>query len=196
MQGAPLVGWLVTAVCAGTGVYCLTRLRAGPGGRHRQTSGVEGVMGLGMAAMALPVADVPVTVLVAVFVMTAAWSLALLRTRTPHQGHHLLESGAMVYMALAMGGGHHGSADAGHPAVTTALLGYFAVYVLHCARSLVPTGGVPVGIGPAGPTGAAGPLGSDLPADSAAPGQAASPEIAAACRLTLAMGMFTMMLIH
>jgi hypothetical protein len=185
-HGPALLGWLLAAVCGGTGAYCLARLRGRRSAGHRQrpaTDGLMALMGLGMALMALPATGPPAPppqAFAALFAAAALWSLALLRTGRAHHGHHLLESLAMVYMALAMtgtdpaashGGAH--AASAGPPVVTGLLLAYFAGYALRAGhRLLTPAGTQPV------PPGSAG-----MP-----------PEVATACRLTLALGMVTMLL--
>lgn len=191
MHGPALVGWLLAAVCGGTGALCLLRLRGCRAGGERGTAGVEGLMGLGMAVMALPPTVLPAAppqAFAVVFAGGALWSLALLRAGAAHQGHHLLESLAMVYMALAMAGAGTAAADgpapaaahgaghagaAGHPAVTALLLAYFAGYALRSGHRLLT---------PAGP---------GRPARS---GAAMDPEVAAACRLILALGMVAMLL--
>ncbi|MYV65506.1 DUF5134 domain-containing protein, partial [Streptomyces sp. SID2131] len=55
MHGPALSGWLLVALCAVTGVYCLLRMRA-CAGEERRAAGGEAVMGFGMAFMALPAA--------------------------------------------------------------------------------------------------------------------------------------------
>jgi hypothetical protein len=172
VHGPAVLGWLLTALCGG-GAYCLARVREGGSAVHRQASGLEGLMGLGMAAMAVPataVPSAPAPAFVAVFTASAVWSLTLLRAGAAHQTHHLLESLAMVHMAVAMSGqhGHAGHGGAGHPVLTALLLAYFGGYVLRTGHRLLSAGRHP-GAGP-------------------------RPEVAAASRLTLAMGMFTMLL--
>jgi hypothetical protein len=53
MHGSATVGWLLTAVCAFVAGVCLLRAE-GAGGMRRRTARSEALMGLGMAAMALP----------------------------------------------------------------------------------------------------------------------------------------------
>lgn len=55
MHGTALSGWLLVAVCAATGAYCVLRLRSDCA-RARSSAGGEAVMGFGMAAMAVPAA--------------------------------------------------------------------------------------------------------------------------------------------
>ena len=50
-------GWLLVALCAATGAYCLLRLRS-PVAEQRRSAGAEALMGFGMAAMAVPAAVV------------------------------------------------------------------------------------------------------------------------------------------
>ncbi|MGO4758162.1 DUF5134 domain-containing protein, partial [Streptomyces sp. 2MCAF27] len=47
MHGPPLVGWLLVALCAATGSYCLLRMRGEPPGRVRRAAGAEALMGWG-----------------------------------------------------------------------------------------------------------------------------------------------------
>ncbi|MCH6159099.1 DUF5134 domain-containing protein [Streptomyces marispadix] len=53
MHGSATVAWLLTAVCAFVACVCLLRAE-GAGGMRRRTARSEALMGLGMAAMALP----------------------------------------------------------------------------------------------------------------------------------------------
>ncbi|WP_326594712.1 DUF5134 domain-containing protein [Streptomyces sp. NBC_01803] len=187
MHGPELVGWLVVALCGGTGAFSLARMRAGPAGA-RHAAGIEAAMGFGMALMAVPPAALPATPppagFAVLFAATALWSAALLRAGAAHQAHHVVESLAMVYMAVAMAaapGGHAGHAPGGVPLVTGVLLAYFALYTLRTGPRLLPTaaGGTP------GPVPVRGP---------AAGSHCAAPELAAACRLALSVGMFATLL--
>ncbi|MGK5632094.1 DUF5134 domain-containing protein, partial [Streptomyces sp. URMC 123] len=169
MHGPPIVGWLLVALGAATGAYCLLRMRAGCPG-PRGDAGGEALMGLGMAAMAVPVAAVaghPWTppLFAAVFGAAALRELAVVRelvAKGPrarprvHRLHHAVGAVAMVYMALAMGEGaaahaaHDGDRAAGGvPLLTGALLAYYAVCVLWSGVRLAPTaeagGGAPAG---------------------------------------------------
>lgn len=159
MHGPPLVGWLLVAVTGGTSLFCLLRMR-GAGREERRAAGGEALMGLGMAVMAVPWAQPSAAsgsrslgpVLLAVF-FTAAGLRSALLVRAPgrgvhraHHAHHVVGAAAMVYMALAMmptGGGHGGTAHgpAGVPALTGALLVYFAVSALCAAPRLIPAAG-------------------------------------------------------
>ncbi|MGP4001106.1 DUF5134 domain-containing protein [Streptomyces sp. 8N706] len=191
MHGPPLVGWLVVGLCGASGVYCLLLLRsAGPPGARRDAGG-EALMGLGMAAMAVPVLDPQpwaVRVFAAVFAVLAVRGLVHARTGGHHL-HHAVGSLAMVYTALSMpGGGAWGpEGHAGHvatqpsggfPMLTGLLLVYFAVYVLRTGTRIVPLGG-------------ADPAGSPTPVVA---GWVDRPELATACRMSMAMAMFTMLL--
>ncbi|WP_103500544.1 MULTISPECIES: DUF5134 domain-containing protein [unclassified Streptomyces] len=185
MHGPALVGWLLVALCGGTGLYCLLgAVRGVHGAARRRSSAAEGVMGVGMAVMAAPAPLPPGLVAVAlavVFGAAALWSL-ISRAALPHRGHHALESSAMVYMALAMRGGAHGAgghdADgaalhgelpaAGVPVLTGVLLLYFAGYAMYVAWQLLPA----------------------APAVSAGRAQA---QVATGCRLSLALAMAAML---
>lgn len=202
MHGPPLVGWLLVAVTGGTGLFCLLRMR-GAGREVRRAAGGEALMGLGMAVMAVPWAQPSAApgsrplgpVLLAVF-FTAAGLRSALLVRAPgrgvhraHHAHHVVGAAAMVYMALAMtptGGGHGGMAHgpAGVPALTGALLVYFAASALCAAPRLIPAAGpvnagltrpLPVAASPAapGPEALLDPAGvRDSPAASASAGPA------------------------
>ncbi|MEO3756126.1 DUF5134 domain-containing protein [Streptomyces sp. B6B3] len=185
-HGPELVGWLLVALCAGTGGYCLGWAAGGPGS-GRPSAVADGAMGLGMAAMAVPgvpvahgsFASVSVSAgFAAFFTGVAAWVAVLPGAGGAQRAHHVLESLAMVYAALAMtvaaaGGGH---ASAGLPPLTALLLVYLAMYLLTgTAPRLVPAGGGP----PPGPPGAGRPP--------------RAPEVVAACRLALGLGTLAML---
>ncbi|MFD5896620.1 DUF5134 domain-containing protein [Streptomyces sp. NPDC060366] len=167
MHGPATAGWLVVALCAAAGTYCLLRLRGATGARSGTaggTAGGEALMGFGMAAMAVPAAVVTPPrwvwlVYVAVFGVAALRALGPAR-RTSHHLHHLVGMLAMVYMAVAMAllpGGTHGAHSAGGtPLATGVLLIYYAGYVLWTGARLLPLqtvtvaeGGGPVGTGAA-----------------------------------------------
>lgn len=197
MHGPPLVGWSLVVLCTTTGAYGLVGTRAGAAGERRAAGG-DALMGLGMAAMAVPGA-VPHTrpwgyaLFAAVF--GAAGLHTLLRARSEPEAHHLhhaVGAFAMVYMALAMaetpaaraaaGAAHAGHAAAGHepagtPLLTGLLLVYFAVYVVRGAARMVPV-----------PAGAPGETGGQ----ERAPG---GRELTHACRLSMGIGMLAMLLI-
>ncbi|GGU76622.1 hypothetical protein GCM10010211_48320 [Streptomyces albospinus] len=102
MHTPPLVGWLLVLLCAAAGAYCLSRMRTGPAAVWRTARG-EGLMAVGMAAMALPASAVPLPpwspwLFTAVFGPAGLWALA------QRHLHHAVGALAMVYMALAMVG--------------------------------------------------------------------------------------------
>lgn len=154
-HGPGPVSWLLVALCSVTGLYCLTRLRAGAG-CPRAGAAVEAAMGLGMAAMAVPGAMTPdwtPAVFAASFAALAGCALAGALRGVPHGLHHALEASAMAYTAAVAawpshGGGHlaamHGG-PGGPPALTGALLLYFAVQVLRGGLALLPAREVPAG---------------------------------------------------
>ena len=174
MHGPASPGWLLVALCAATGAYCLLRMRSSVE-EQRRAAGGEALMGFGMAAMAVPAAVfTPPSwawpLYTAVFGAAALRALWAARTSACHL-HHLVGAGAMVYMAVAMATspGHHGGA--GVPLVTGVLLLYFTGYVLLSGARLIPaTAGVtPVGWGD-------------------------RPELARACRLSMGIAMVAMLL--
>ncbi|WP_313750317.1 DUF5134 domain-containing protein [Streptomyces parvus] len=208
MHGEAPTGWLLMVLCAVSGAYCLLRTRTGTP-RERRTARSEALMGFGMAAMAVP-AGVLSPPGWAWAVYAALFGAAALRALPPalrggHHLHHLVGSLAMVYMAVAMapavtgngGDGHagHGAAGAGGiPVLTGILLVYYAFYVLGSAGRLLPAAVVtPAGgtgvVTPAGGTGAIGrgPGGFGGRTDG-------RPELTTACRLTMGIGMFAMLL--
>ncbi|MFD3924441.1 DUF5134 domain-containing protein, partial [Streptomyces sp. NPDC058595] len=169
MHGPAAAGWLVVALCAGAGAYCLLRLR-GAEGAERGTAGGEALMGFGMAVMAVPAAVIPPPrwiwpVYVAVFGVAALRALGP-ALRTSHHLHHLVGMLAMVYMAVAMALPPDGAHSAGGtPLATGVLLIYYAGYVLWTGARLLPLqtvtmaeGGGPVGAGgrPPAPGGVGG----------------------------------------
>ncbi|MEV6978912.1 DUF5134 domain-containing protein [Kitasatospora sp. NPDC093806] len=186
MHGPALVSWLLAALTAASGGYCLTRLRHGACGpsdpsdpahrRHaRESDLAEGLMGFGMAAMALTGTAVPGTVWAWVYGPPAVL-LLLAAARRParraHRLHHAVGALAMTYMALAMTAvpGHpaHHAPATGSPALTGALLAYFGGYALWSGTRLLttPGGGAPM-------------IATALPR---------------ACRLAMGIGMFAMLL--
>ncbi|WP_406151152.1 DUF5134 domain-containing protein [Streptomyces sp. NBC_01012] len=208
MHGPALSGWLLMVLCGATGAYCLLRTRTGTA-RERASARAEALMGFGMAAMAVPAALLTLPewmwVVYAVVFGAAALRAVGFARAGGHHLHHLVGSLAMVYMAVAMapgaahatGGGHagHGTGAAGSaggvPLLTGALLVYYALYVLHSAGRLIPAP-APVGVpdgGGGSPRGSAGVGGG-----TAAPAWGARPELALACRLTMGIGMFAMLL--
>ncbi|MFJ8494310.1 DUF5134 domain-containing protein [Streptomyces sp. NPDC094038] len=178
MHGPASPGWLLVALCAATGAYCLLRMRSSVR-EQRRAAGGEALMGFGMAVMA-----VPATVFsppgwawplyAAVFGAAALRALWSARS-SPHHLHHLVGAAAMVYMAVAMaaapGGHHHGGS--GVPLVTGVLLLYFTGYVLLSGARLVPVA---------------------VTAGTAALRWGDRPELAQACRLSMGIGMVAMLL--
>lgn len=218
MHGPASAGWLVVALCAAAGTYCLLRLR-GATGAGRGTAGGEALMGFGMAAMAVPAAVVTPPRWVWL-VYTAVFGVAALRElgparRASHHLHHLVGLLAMVYMSVAMallpGGAHggHGTGGAGSaggtPLATGVLLIYYAGYVLWTGARLLPLQAVtapdagPSGIpGPGRAARAAGTVTAGTvvgPAVAAvAPVAGERPELALACRLSMGIAMLAMLL--
>lgn len=187
MHGPAMSGWLLVTLCGATGAYCLVRMRSCSGGA-REAAGGEALMGLGMAAMALPTAVVEQTgaawvVYASVFALAALRGLVPARHSARHL-HHLVGTLTMVYMAAAMAATSHAApaseaARSGHPAsgiplVTAGLLAYYTVYVLRSGLRLTPV---------------AAPAGS-----AAAVSLAARTELAPACRIAMALAMLAMLL--
>ncbi|MFI0987065.1 DUF5134 domain-containing protein [Streptomyces exfoliatus] len=194
MHGPALSGWLMVALCAATGVYCLLRMRV-CAGEERRAAGGEAVMGFGMASMALPAAVLtPPTwgwaVYAAVFGGATLHGLFTVR-RGGHHLHHLVGSLAMVYMAVAMASpatgahtGHTPGTTSGIPVVTGGLLLYYVVYVLHAGARLAPVATVRT-VRAGGPGQGQGP--------GPGPAWATRPELALACRLSMALAMLAML---
>ncbi|MFD3306861.1 DUF5134 domain-containing protein [Streptomyces sp. NPDC058694] len=195
MHGPASPGWLLVALCAATGAYCLLRMRSRVE-EQRRTAGGEALMGFGMAAMAVPAAALAPprwawVAYAAVFGAAALRALWAARSSTHHL-HHLVGAFAMAYMAAVMASGAH----AGVPALTGVLLAYFTAYVLWTGTRLVPVavagpGRVP---GP-GPGPAPGPRpGSGSGGGVRAAGWGDRLELARACRLSMGIGMLAMLL--
>ncbi|MFJ8082491.1 DUF5134 domain-containing protein [Streptomyces sp. NPDC096205] len=180
MHGPASPGWLLVALCAATGAYCLLRMRSGVE-EQRRSAGTEALMGFGMAAMAVPAAvfaPPPWAAAAYATVFGGAALRALWAARADaHHLHHLVGDTAMVYMALAMAGspGGHGHGGSGVPALTGVLLLYFSGYVLLSGARLVPVAGTP-----------AGPGGAVAWGDR--------PELSRACRLSMGIAMVAMLL--
>ncbi|AOR35883.1 DUF5134 domain-containing protein [Streptomyces fodineus] len=181
MHGPVPAAWLLVALCATTGAYCLLRMRSDVE-EQRRAAGGEAVMGFGMAVMAVPAAAFSPPswgwpVYAAVFGAAALRALWAARA-APRHLHHLVGAAAMVYMSVVMAaappGAHHGHGGAGVPLLTGALLLYFVGYVLLAGARLVP----------AAVAGAGG--GSTRWGDR--------PELSRACRLSMGIGMVTMLL--
>ncbi|MFI9803890.1 DUF5134 domain-containing protein [Streptomyces sp. NPDC052301] len=181
MHGPVSAAWLLVTLCAATGAYCLLRLRSGVE-EQRRAAGGEALMGFGMAVMAVPAAVfTPPSwawpVYAAVFAAAALRALWAARSG-PHHLHHLVGTGAMVYMSVAMAAtppaAHHVHGGSGVPLVTGALLLYFTAYVLLSGARLVPAAVAGAGAGPAR--------------------WGDRPELARACRLSMGIGMVAMLL--
>ncbi|MFG7941320.1 MULTISPECIES: DUF5134 domain-containing protein [Streptomyces] len=197
MHGPATVGWLMTALCAVTGLACVLRTRRA-GRPERAEAAHEAVMGFAMAAMAVPALwtgrplapDGTAAVFALLFGgLTVAGARHARGARDDGHGrgargrhlHHTVGAAAMCYLAAAMAfsspaghaAGHtgHGAPGAGLPLLTGALLVYFAGSVLRTGVRLLPAGapGTVVGAAPA-----AG--------------------MAAACRLAMGTGMCAMLL--
>ncbi|CAM5490431.1 hypothetical protein SALBM135S_05303 [Streptomyces alboniger] len=190
MHGPAQAAWLLVALCAATGAYCLLRMRSRIE-EQRRTAGSEALMGFGMAVMAVPAAVVALprwTWLLSAAVFGAAalhglWHSAGAARRDRHHVHHLIGALAMVYMSVAMvaaPGAHAGHTRAGLPPLTGVLLLYFAGFVLWSGARLAPARTAAAGEGATG-----GP--SVL-------GWGDRPELALACRLSMGIGMLTMLL--
>ncbi|MFE2521335.1 DUF5134 domain-containing protein [Streptomyces mirabilis] len=186
MHGPASPGWLLVALCAASGAYCLLRMRS-PVEEQRRTAGAEALMGFGMAAMAVPAAAATPPRW-AWFAYAAVFGAAALRTlwsvrSSPHHLHHLVGACAMVYMAAAMAAspGHHGhGGGSGIPLVTGALLVYFVGYVLRSGARLLPVAAV------AGDSGTLGGTPRAL-------GWGDRPELSQACRLSMGIAMLAML---
>ncbi|MFE7563792.1 DUF5134 domain-containing protein [Kitasatospora sp. NPDC057500] len=203
MHGPDLVSWLLAVLTAVSGGYCLSRLRHAPCSpaegaptgstradgtttvrrrwRDHESDLAEGLMGCGMAAMAVTGTAVPGEVWAWVYGPPAVL-LLLAAARRPdrraHRLHHAVGALAMTYMALVMAAGsghsgHHAAADS--PALTGALLAYFGGYALWSGSRLLSTSGGTV------PT-----SGGTVPVASAG--------LTKACRLSVVIGMFAMLL--
>lgn len=197
MHGPVWVGWLLVLLGAAAGAYCLVRARSGPAAQRGEARG-EGLMALGIAAMAWPVAPPSWSpwLFTAVFGAAGLWALA-------HRHlHHAVGALAMAYMALAMvvpasqQAGHTGqmgqmaqmgqaggtgpvahSVPGGVPLLTGLLLVYFTGYVLAAGVRLVPAAGAGAGEGTAG--GAVAVAGAG---------------VLPACRVAMGIGMLAMLL--
>ncbi|MEU9481514.1 DUF5134 domain-containing protein [Streptomyces sp. NPDC048191] len=186
MHGPVTAAWLLVALCAATGAYCLLRMRSVVA-EQRRAAGGEALMGFGMAVMAVPAAAFTPPrwawpVYAAVFGAAALRTLWAART-APHHLHHLVGASAMVYMSVAMAaapaGAHHAHGGVGVPLLTGALLVYFAGYVLLAGARLVPAAVAVAGAG----------------ADGGSVAWGDRPELARACRLSMGIGMVAMLLV-
>ncbi|MDJ1137269.1 DUF5134 domain-containing protein [Streptomyces iconiensis] len=212
MHGPATVGWLLVALCALTGAYCVLRAK-GTDGARREDAGGEALMGFGMAAMAVPSVwtwqplppAVTAAAFAALFTALLARELGLLLLRWRRDGrrgarpcvhlHHVTGALAMAYMSLAMaaafagtggaaGPAAHGTGTGGIPVLTGALLVYFAGYALWNGAQLIPSpAGAPATAG-AGAGVAFGPACAVIH----------QPGVTAGCRLAMSTAMFTMLL--
>jgi len=220
VHGPVSSAWLLVALCAVTGMYCLLRMRSGVE-EQRRTAGGEALMGFGMAAMAVPAAVVAPppwawAAYAAVFGAAAAHALWT-ALGNAHHLHHLVGASAMAYMAAAMAGGTH----SGVPVLTAVLLVYFTAYVLWTGTRLLPVAvagpaggpgavGAPAVTGPAGEPGAPGEPGEPGAhrahrahrargehrdaRELGMPGWGDRPELGRVCRLAMGIGMLAMLL--
>ncbi|MFD9859079.1 DUF5134 domain-containing protein [Streptomyces alboflavus] len=202
MHGPGSASWLLVTLCAGSGAYCLLRMRSRVE-EQRRTAGGEALMGFGMAVMALPatVVQPPRGVWLgyaAVFAAAGLW-MAWPAVRAPRHLHHVVGALAMVYMATAMvaaPGGHAGHGGTGVPVVTGALLLYFAGHVLLSGARLAPVGAVAAGgEGAPGGGGDRAACRAAEPRPDRAVGWADRPELVLVCRLAMSMGMLAMLVL-
>jgi hypothetical protein len=190
VHGPASSGWLLVALCAATGAYCLLRMRSGVE-EQRRAAGGEALMGFGMAAMAVPAAvfTPPSWAWPAYAVVFGAAGLrALWAARSGrHHLHHLVGDAAMVYMALVMAGSSaHAHGRSGVPLLTGVLLLYFTGYVLLAGVRLLP---VAVAAGGGAAVGSGSEAGG-----GATDGWGDRPELARACRLSMGIAMLAMLL--
>ncbi|WP_411114035.1 DUF5134 domain-containing protein [Streptomyces sp. 029-5] len=192
MHGTATSGWLLVAICAAAGSYCLLRLRDSVGDQRGSVGG-EALMGFGMAAMAVPAAVLTpprwVWAGYVVVFLGAALHTLVRAGGSGHRLHHLLGMLAMVYMAGAMAVAPAGAHSAhtqgatgggsGAPLITGVLLVYYAGYVLWAGARLLP---VPATAGPEGGGG------------TALVGWGERPELALVCRLSMGIAMLAMLL--
>jgi Domain of unknown function (DUF5134) len=209
VHGPASPGWLLVALCAATGAYCLLRMFSAVE-EQRRAAGDEALMGFGMAAMGVPAAVVAPPrwvwlVWTAVFGAAALRALWAART-SPHHLHHSVGALAMVYMAAVMtvAPGEHGThTGSGVPLLTGAFLLYFTGYVLWSGVRLIPVAGVTGGTrtaaegaqttaGVTGTTGTAGAVG--VVGVVGAVGWGDRPELVRACRLSMGIAMVAMLL--
>ncbi|MFJ9851146.1 DUF5134 domain-containing protein [Streptomyces sp. NPDC101150] len=199
MHGPPLVGWLLVLLCGAAGAYCLAQARTGTAARRGELRG-EGLMGLGMAVMALPASAMAAPawsswLFAGAFGAMGLWALARRHV------HHAVGALAMVYMALAMvlpaaaGGGvggpahlaemHHAgpmgqvgpmshAAPGGLPLLTVVLLAYYTVFVIAAGLRLAPAA-----------------VAAEGPVAAVAAGR---PAVIRACRVAMGIAMLAMLL--
>ncbi|MEU9116657.1 DUF5134 domain-containing protein [Streptomyces sp. NPDC048483] len=196
MHGPPLVGWLLVLLCGAAGAYCLSRVCTGTAAQRVEARG-EGLMGLGMAVMALPASALAPPswsswLYAGAFGAMGVWALARRHV------HHAVGAVAMVYMALAMvlapaAGGQTGStahldrmthmnpadpmgpsAPGGLPPLTGLFLAYYTVFVIAAGVRLVPAAVV-----------------ADGPVAAMTGGR---PAVVGACRVAMGIAMLAMLL--
>lgn len=115
------LGYVLAVACLAIGVLHLLRVRLDLPGEATHAA-----MGLGMAAMFSPLGDpVPVPVWSAVFLLGGAWFAAAALRSPAGRGrddavHHVVASGAMLFMLL----GAHGGGVAGTGAVHAGHVGH------------------------------------------------------------------------
>ncbi|MGW0828197.1 DUF5134 domain-containing protein [Streptomyces sp. NPDC002845] len=189
MHGPASSGWLLVAVCAAAGAYCLLRMRSAVE-EQRRAAGGEALMGFGMAAMAVPavVMEHPRWAwfgYAALFGAAALHALWAART-SPHHLHHLVGALAMVYMSAVMAAypdsTHIGHSGAGLPLLTGVLLLYFAGYVLWSGARLIPVAAV-----------ADGTQAVTAGSRPRTVGWGDRPEVARVCRLSMGIAMVAML---
>ncbi|MFF9045782.1 DUF5134 domain-containing protein [Streptomyces parvulus] len=188
MHGPASPGWLLVALCAATGAYCLLRMRSRDE-EARRAAGGEALMGFGMAAMAVPTAAFtpPAWTWAAYAAVFGAAGLRALWAAARYGGHHLhhlVGAAAMVYMAVVMAGSPahaHAHGASGPPAATGVLLLYFTGYVLLTGVRLLPVAAVAGG----------GPRATGW--GDRATGWGDRPELARACRLSMGIAMLAML---
>lgn len=192
MHGPAQAGWLLVALCAATGSYCLLRMRSRIEAQRRAAGG-EALMGFGMALMAVPAAVLApprwawlgYAAVFGAAALRAVWAAHGNRHHLHHL-HHLVGACAMVYMAVAMAAtptAHAGHGGGGAPALTGALLLYFAGYVLWSGARLLPV-----------PTLAATEGGGGGGGGGTVVGWADRTELAMVCRLSMGIAMIAMLL--
>ncbi|MEW9520413.1 DUF5134 domain-containing protein [Streptomyces tubercidicus] len=215
MHGPAWVGWLLVLLGAAAGVYCLVRARTGPVAQRGEARG-EGLMALGMAAMAWPLAPPSWSP----WLFTAAFGTAGLWALARRHLHHAVGALAMAYMAVAMvvpsqRPGHTGQmgqmshlgttepmaemgqaggtgamahvVPGGVPLLTGLLLVYFTGYVLAAGVRLVPAADAVSGEAVANGPVAGGPVAGD-------PVAVAGSGVLRACRVAMGIGMLAMLL--
>ncbi|WP_084718980.1 DUF5134 domain-containing protein [Streptacidiphilus carbonis] len=158
MQPPAPVAWLMVALMAATGLYCLARCRHAPrlSSEERRLDASAGLKGMAMAVMVFPLGvgpAVPEVLWLLVFLPAGLWSLGAALRGSIHRRHHLDHAVghlAMAYMAVAMAGPmpRAGSmpgmatmrTPAGLPWLTGALLVFFAASAVVSGTRLLGAG--------------------------------------------------------